>query len=69
MCVRPTCETATVGVAAGFGHRIFPWQRDVFADGGYAEPKLQTGLAAHGPWTLEIVKRSDVESDLSVPDW
>ena len=43
--------------------RIFPWQRDVFADGGHAGTKLQTGLAVHGPWTLEIVKRSDAESD------
>ena len=43
------------------GHRIFPWQHDVFADGGYAETKLQTALAVHGSWTLEIVKRSDAE--------
>ena len=64
MCVWPTSSTATVGVAAGFERRIFPWQRDVFADGGHAGTKLQTGLAVHGPWTLEIVKRSDVELDL-----
>lgn len=38
----------------------FPWLRHVFADGVYAGPKLQTGLAAHGQWTLEIVKRSDI---------
>jgi transposase len=38
----------------------FPWLRHVFADGGYAGAKLQTALAAHGEWTLEIVKRSDV---------
>jgi transposase len=38
----------------------FPWLRHVFADGGYAGTKLQTALAAHGEWTLEIVKRSDV---------
>ena len=37
----------------------FPWLRHVFADGGYAGTKLQTALAAHGEWTLEIVKRSD----------
>ena len=40
--------------------RPFPWLRHVFADGGYAGTKLQTALAAHGRWTLEIVKRSDV---------
>lgn len=45
--------------------RIFPWQRDVFADGGHAGTKLQTDLAVHGPWTLEIVKRSDARVGLS----
>lgn len=38
----------------------FPWLRHVFADGGYAGTKLRTALAAHGRWTVEIVKRSDV---------
>ena len=38
----------------------FPWLRHLFADGGYAGPKLRTALAAHGRWTLEIVKRSDI---------
>lgn len=37
----------------------FPWLRHVFADGGYAGPKLQTAMTAHGSWTLEIVKHSD----------
>jgi transposase len=37
----------------------FPWLRHVFADGGYAGGKLQTALAAHGTWTLEIVRRTD----------
>ena len=40
--------------------RPFPWLRHVFADGGYAGAKLETALAAHGRWTLEIVKRSDI---------
>lgn len=40
--------------------KLFPWLRHIFADGGYAGPKLQTALAAHGRWTVEIVKRSDV---------
>jgi transposase len=35
----------------------FPWLRHVFADGGYAGDQLQTALAAHGRWRLEIVKR------------
>lgn len=37
----------------------FPWLRHVFADGGYAGPKLRNALKNHGKWTLEIVKRSD----------
>ena len=38
----------------------FPWLRHVFADGGYAGPKLKNALAKLGQWTLEIIKRSDV---------
>ena len=37
----------------------FPWLRHVFADGGYAGPKLTEALAKPGTWTLEIIKRSD----------
>ncbi len=37
----------------------FPWLRYVFADGGYAGPKLGKALGKIGHWTLEIVKRSD----------
>ena len=37
----------------------FPWLRHVFADGGYAGPKLRKALRKTGQWTLEIVKRSD----------
>ena len=36
-----------------------PWLRHVFADGGYAGPKLETALAQIGTWSLEIIKRSD----------
>jgi len=38
---------------------LFPWLRHVFADGGYAGPKLETALAQIGTWELEIIKRSD----------
>lgn len=38
---------------------LFPWLRHVFADGGYAGPKLETALAQIGDWSLEIIKRSD----------
>jgi putative transposase len=37
----------------------FPWLRHIFADGGYAGPKLAQALVGHGEWTIEIVKRSD----------
>jgi transposase len=39
--------------------RAYPWLRHVFADGGYAGPKLKGALDRIGRWTLEIVKRSD----------
>ena len=37
----------------------YPWLRHVFADGGYAGPKLKKALSSIGRWTIEIVKRSD----------
>jgi transposase len=37
----------------------FPWLRHIFADGGYAGPKLQEASDNLGNWRLEIVKRSD----------
>jgi len=46
---------------------LFPWLRHVFADGGYAGPKLETALAQIGTWTLEIVKRSDAAKGFELP--
>lgn len=37
----------------------WPWLRLVFADGGYAGPKLRGALQKAGKFTLEIIKRSD----------
>lgn len=37
----------------------WPWLRHVFADGGYAGPKLKGALQKVGKFTLEIVKRTD----------
>jgi len=37
----------------------WPWLRHVFADGGYAGPKLGGALQKIGKFTMEIVKRSD----------
>lgn len=43
-----------------------PWLRHLFADGGYAGPKLHGALNRIGKWTLEIVKRSDTASGFEV---
>lgn len=39
--------------------REAPRMRRVFADGGYAGPKLRGALVSLGRWTLQIIKRSD----------
>lgn len=44
----------------------FPWLRHVFADGGYAGPKLEAALTKIGKWTFEIVKRSDTAKGFEV---
>ncbi|WP_276155981.1 transposase, partial [Sulfitobacter sp. S32] len=36
-----------------------PKQRHVFANGGYAGPKLPNALIEIGRWAIQIVKRSD----------
>ena len=43
-----------------------PWLRHVFADGGYAGPKLRGALDKIGEWTLQIVKRSDTAKGFEV---
>ena len=55
--------------APGLLHSVrsaYPWLRHIFADGGYAGPKLQGALDRIGRWTLEIVKRSDVAQGFKV---
>jgi len=44
----------------------YPWLCHVFADGGYAGPKLRHALRKLGDWTLEIVKRSDAAEGFEV---
>jgi len=44
----------------------FPWLRHVFADGGYAGPKLRDAMARHGDWTIEIIKRSDTAEGFEI---
>lgn len=44
----------------------WPWLRHVFADGGYAGPKLEGVLRRLGDWTIQIVKRSDTAKGFEV---
>ena len=44
----------------------FPWLRHVFADGGYAGEKLGDALNEHGPWTLQIIKRSNTAQGFEI---
>ncbi|WP_272951645.1 IS5 family transposase [Sinorhizobium meliloti] len=37
----------------------WPWLRHIFADGGYAGPKLKGALQKTATYTLQIVKRTD----------
>lgn len=46
------------GVLKAVGKR-FPWLRHVFADGGYSGGKLRAAFDGQGPWTIEIIKRSE----------
>lgn len=46
--------------------REAPKLRHVFADGGYAGPKLREALIGIGRWTIEIVKRSDAAQGFEV---
>ena len=40
--------------------------RHIFADGGYAGPKLREALKQIGSWTVQIVKRSDAAEGFKV---
>jgi transposase len=44
----------------------WPWLRHIFADGGYAGPKLNDALRGLGGWTIEIIKRSDKANGFEV---
>ncbi len=55
----------TMDLRAVIRHR-FPWLRHVFADGGYAGPKLRAALKGHGDWSIDIIKRSDTARGFEV---
>jgi putative transposase len=44
----------------------YPMLWHVFADGGYAGPKLRDALKVSGRWTVQIVKRSDTAQGFEV---
>ena len=44
----------------------YPDLRHIFADGGYAGPKLRDALEGVGNWTIQIVKRSDAVEGFEV---
>ena len=46
--------------------RSCPWLRHVFADGGYAGPKLRRALDRIGEWTIQVVKRSDTAKGFEI---
>ena len=39
--------------------RFYPFLRHIFADGGYAGPKLKQALKGKGSWTIEVIRRCD----------
>jgi putative transposase len=45
----------------------YPGLRHLFADGGYAGPKLKKKLTKLGKWTIEIVKHSDAAIGFELP--
>ena len=45
--------------------RLFPWIAKIFADGGYAGPKLRNALKGQ-PVEIEIVKRTDKDGGFKV---
>lgn len=46
--------------------KAYPDLRHVFADGGYAGPKLRDALEGEGNWTIATVKRSDAAEGFEV---
>lgn len=43
-----------------------PWLRHIFADSGYAGPKLRQALRRIGEWTIEVIRRSDTAEGFEV---
>ncbi len=46
---------------------LFPFIERIIGDGGYQGPKMAKVVAATGPWTIEIVKRTDLHRFVVLP--
>lgn len=44
----------------------WPWLSHLFADGGYAGPKLKDAMRRFGDWTIEVIKRSDTSKGFEI---
>ena len=49
-----------------FIRKSHPWLRHIFADGGYAGPKLRQAMKVHGDRALQMIKRSDTATGFKV---
>ena len=49
--------------------RMFPFIERIFADGGYAGPKMALVAWRTGNWRLQIVKRSDAGFEVLPKRW
>jgi transposase len=47
--------------------RLFPFAKRLFANAGHRGPKLAAALRQTGPWTIEIVKRSELHRFVVLP--
>jgi transposase len=47
--------------------RSFPFIERIFADAGYQGPIAAKAVADTGPWTIEIVKRTDAHKFVVLP--
>jgi len=64
---RPLPGSAGHAMSVGVFHcNSYPMLRHIFADGGYAGPKLRDALNAIGRWTVQIVKRSDTADGFEI---
>jgi len=47
--------------------KLFPFVERIIGDGGYQGPKMAAAVARTGPWSLQIVRRSDHHKFVVLP--